>query len=703
MTKEQLLAHLNEQGVPAARELQQEREESRQMQAASRAALKDSARFARTTEGRKTWQTILTAHAYDGDGGAPTLPDYRKAEILGVHPSQFSAARQRARTLQPSLPPAAALDQNAYWYQPRARRSDATPPELVQLMKEFWHNGAVSRLTGNSRHIFRESKSPDAETHPRRQLMVEGGGETVFSKFLESPEFNNFKRIWKSEKGEDIKDPGRTLFLSTRCKCLTAPKTDQCACKIHTQQDLYLKALKDVTVANRSQVCDCRWCQSANGDEVWKGHFQHLGTFSEAIACPKVDLRAGDPHEDMKFMGRKPACASFNCNDCGFGKDGGIPFCKVLETSEQTVEWTRYEDLERPGNTPLPNQLVMKPGKLCDLWADFKKHSKVYMAHHAKAKWQTNCHGLCLRTFEDGDIVIETDFIEKYTHVPQADLTCARHETTTLMVAIVHFCPQTWEGGGRVHLSETWVFASADPTHDFDFHLHALKQIADYYLDGEGSAATAAALEDGRVPRMHMFTDGCAKQYKGRRNFRFLSSSVRELGFIVEHHFAATSHFKGCHDGIGGVIKNAMRNSERLNKVITGAAGVVKFVDEYFAKIGNKDLAEYFATWSAYRIRRVHAKLIEFNAIYRPTRTLQGIKGTRDIYVFVGVNKPRPDASTSTRLGRNAEIPDVVKKDWSLARAVHEGVVEGTGLSVKKAREYVEWTPAWKRGEGGEG
>ena len=118
MTKEQLLAHLNEQGVPAARELQRERKESRQMQAASRAALKHSARFAPTTEGRKTWQTILTAHAYDGDGGPPTVPDYRKAEILGVHPSQFSAARQRARTLEPSLPRAAALDQNACWYQP---------------------------------------------------------------------------------------------------------------------------------------------------------------------------------------------------------------------------------------------------------------------------------------------------------------------------------------------------------------------------------------------------------------------------------------------------------------------------------------------------------------------------------------------------------------------------------------------------------
>ena len=144
-----------------------------------------------------------------------------------------------------------------------------------------------------------------------------------------------------------------------------------------------------------------------------------MGTFSEAIACPKVDLRARDPHEDMKFMGRKPECASFDCNVCGFDKEGGIPFRKVLETSEQTVEWTRYEDLERPGDTPLPNQLVSKSGKLCDLWTDFKKHSKVYMAHHAKAKWQTNCHGLCLRTFQDGDIVIETGLHRKvHSHAP---------------------------------------------------------------------------------------------------------------------------------------------------------------------------------------------------------------------------------------------------------------------------------------------
>ena len=243
--------------------------------------------------------------------------------------------------------------------------------------------------------------------------------------------------------------------------------------------------------------------------------------------------------------------------------------CSVVlgrkEASRPARRWKRRsslsngsEDVERPGKKPLQNQQVEKEGKLCDLWADFKKHSKLYMAHHSTAKWQTNSHGLCLSTFQDGDIVIETDFIEKYSHDPGAVLTCAQHPQTTLMVAIVHFRPQLWAGGGRVHQTETWIFASEDPAHDFDFHRHARTQIADYYLDGPGSDATAAAREAHRIPRMHMLTDGCAKQYKGRRNFLFLTDSVRQLGYIVEHHFASTSHFKGCHDGIGGVAKNAM-------------------------------------------------------------------------------------------------------------------------------------------------
>ena len=190
---------------------------------------------------------------------------------------------------------------------------------------------------------------------------------------------------------------------------------------------------------------------------------------------------------------------------------------------------------------------------------------------------------------------------------------------------------------------------------------------------------------------MHMFTDGCAKQYKGRRSFRFLADSVRRLGLIVEHHFAATAHFKGCHDGIGSVAKNAMKKSEQRVHLISGAAGVVKFWKDYFDPIGegNKELADYFATWSPYRIRRVHVHLIWMGAIYRPQQQLKGITGTRDTLFFVGAKAGLTDRETTTRRGRNGSVPDVIEKVWTLAMGTDEGEVEGRELTVKRARAYV--------------
>lgn len=58
---------------------------------------------------------------------------------------------------------------------------------------------------------------------------------------------------------------------------------------------------------------------------------------------------------------------------------------------------------------------------------------------------------------------------------------------------------------------------------------------------------TAAAREDERTPRMHKVADGSTKQYKGRRNFRFLAESVRKISLHRGAPFCDLSHFKGCH------------------------------------------------------------------------------------------------------------------------------------------------------------
>ena len=184
--------------------------------------------------------------------------------------------------------------------------------------------------------------------------------------------------------------------------------------------------------------------------------------------------------------------------------------------------------------------------------------------------------------------------------------------------------------------------------HDCDFHLHGFARIADYYLDGDGSEATAAARNEGRTPRIHMFTDGCGKQFKGRRNFRFLADNVRQIGFFVDHYFAATSHFKGCHDGLGGFAKNAMRRRERFSHRIMGADGVVSFLKSFFRERvggeGEEGMRRYFATWSPYRV-----ELIGKKEIYRPNSILEGIDGTRGMYHFAGANTPKNDAQTTTK------------------------------------------------------
>lgn len=139
------------------------------------------------------------------------------------------------------------------------------------------------------------------------------------------------------------------------------------------------------------------------------------------------------------------------------------------------------------------------------------------MEHHALAKWQRQVHKMCMATLRPGELLVETDFIEKLRHEARVALTCATAPTTTMMVALVHHSPD--ENGE--HETDAWLFVSSDANHDFDFHHAAMEVIFKYYLTGEGSAALAGVL----WPLVHIFTDGCGEQYKGKRNFRAVAQS----------------------------------------------------------------------------------------------------------------------------------------------------------------------------------
>lgn len=299
-----------------------------------------------------------------------------------------------------------------------------------------------------------------------------------------------------------------------------------------------------------------------------------------------------------------------------------------------------------------------------------------YIHHHELAKWQRKAHNMCLGTFRKGELVIETDFIEKYRHEARSVMTCATAPTTTMMVALVHHSPD----GGQ-HTTDAWVFVSSDPNHDFDFHIYALDIILQHYITGEGRAATAGT----RVPTVHMFTDGCAKQYKGKRNFMAVAQSLRRLGVILIHNFAVTSHFKGAHDGVGGLLKTLMREAEKRGQRIHDTTAVYKFLSSY-AKQKEGGMGGHFATWSPYRIAGLHIRQLGFKEIPRPPVVLTGVSGSSDLYQFMGM-KDQQDETTGVSVGVQAVCSKVLA-DGKL-------VSVDNSLPVGDDRELVAFAGNW--------
>ena len=175
-----------------------------------------------TKEGNRAWQALLTAAAFgSGEEGGSTMSTKRKAAAIGVREQSFNYAVDRAKRLKADLHPFEAIKRGIYWFWPRAKRSDVASEKNLLVMRQYWHTDEVSRAIGNSadRDMWKASKSPSAERHPRRQLIEPGGGNAVYAKFLKSADYRSFKSL----QGPDFIEPGSTLFLSTRCKSLTLP------------------------------------------------------------------------------------------------------------------------------------------------------------------------------------------------------------------------------------------------------------------------------------------------------------------------------------------------------------------------------------------------------------------------------------------------------------------------------------------------
>ncbi|CAN0020459.1 unnamed protein product, partial [Pylaiella littoralis] len=300
-----------------------------------------------------------------------------------------------------------------------------------------------------------------------------------------------------------------------------------------------------------------------------------------------------------------------------------------------------------------------------------------------------------MATRRKGEMLVETDFIEKLRHEARVVLTCATAPTTIMMVALVHHSP---DDRGE-HQTDAWMFLSADPNHDFDFHHAAMDVIFEYYITGAGSAATAGIA----APRVHMFTDGCGKQYKGKRNFRAVAQSLYRLGIRLFNNFAVTSHFKGAHDGIGGLIKNLIRNAERYGERILDCDAAHQFLVDY-PKVKEEKSEGHFATRSPYRITSFQVRKFGPEEVPRPQVDLTGISGSSKLYQLMGAEEQ--DSVQGVGGLVQATSVEVQTGDFGVVEAEDKMLtpkewVTGSSVVWKLAQKFQrEWKLRVRRGSG---
>ena len=76
-----------------------------------------------------------------------------------------------------------------------------------------------------------------------------------------------------------------------------------------------------------------------------------------------------------------------------------------------------------------------------------------------------------------------------------------------------------------------------------------------------------------RVTKFEYFSDGCAVQYKNRKNLYNLCQHKSDFGIEAVWNFFATSHGKSPCDGIGGTVKRVTARTSlqraRFNHILT--------------------------------------------------------------------------------------------------------------------------------------
>lgn len=368
----------------------------------------------------------------------------------------------------------------------------------VEIVIDFYNCDDISRVMPGKKDVVTVRRGKEDKLHLQKRLILLN--------------LNEAYTIFKEE------NPGHQIGFSKFCdlrpkNCILAGKSGThtvCVCLIHQNVKLMMNGSK-----MHSFVLD--------GDEVALKNYQ---TCLYKIMCNPAS----------------PICYLNTCKECP-----GIEPLKALlrqKFEDEMIDSVTIKKWMSVDRCTLETVVKEKD----EFIEDFSEAILKLKTHSFLANMQKEFYRETKTNLEEGEVVVTCDFSENYSFVLQDEVQSYHwtNSQATLHPFVVYY---RGEDSKIQHLN--YVFISECLTHNtvafnlFQTHLiNALKE------DIPG------------IKIIYYFSDGCAGQYKNRKNFQNICLHKKDFGIDAEWHFFATSHGKSACDGLGGTVKRlAMKAS----------------------------------------------------------------------------------------------------------------------------------------------
>lgn len=403
---------------------------------------------------------------------------------------------------------------------------------------------------------------------------------------------------------------GFTKFTQAKCKCIVQEKQRDCADVLDVSMRNLLKAwnyLREKVQPARSAACTCCLHQCATYTTAHEnGHALLRHTLCAEVVHPGVERLLGDNNGErtvtdaqaealnvqnaVQKVGEKRSqyigkahtdtslkrvkciatpsasthlrtfarpCSYGTCAVCGVGRR--LPLTCPVDNDPNVVVTVREFQVVKRGNRE-QKEIVEVRMSAAELLQKIVALFPSWAKHQWDKRWDLHTRRLVLETFGPTTLVVQTDFAATTDLNPQDRVNSAIAGHAIQAVFMVSHSPElvTLPNGYRKRVIQNDVFhcwgeeTKGRLTNDNYFSTCSLKRIIRYYKHTRNM----------HITHLLGMSDGCAAQYKCRKQPQALVRIGREEHLMIDWVYAPTASFKTPLDSMGNHTKAYLRKCE---------------------------------------------------------------------------------------------------------------------------------------------